>query len=269
MGRDAAVSTAGTGEIMARKKLIAANWKMNKTISEARAFVETMIPGLGDLPDCDILIFPPYMAVPRTLGLLDGTNVSVGAQDLYYEDEGAFTGEISGGMIADVGATYVLVGHSERRHVIGESNELISRKLQAALRYNLTPILCVGEKIEHREAGEHEAYVREQLDSALSGLAVEQMTRVVIAYEPVWAIGTGKTATPEDAVTMHTFVREWVREVFRGDVAGRLRIQYGGSVKPENASRLLSEEQIDGALIGGAALDPASFLAIAAAVPRT
>lgn len=252
---------------MARKKLIAANWKMNKTIPEVRKFVEAMKPGLGKLPDCDLLVFPPFTALARTVGLLDGTGVAVGAQDLFWESEGAFTGEISAGMIEDIGATYVLVGHSERRHILGEDNSVVARKLQAALRSKLTPILCVGEKIEHRDASEHEAYVREQLETALSDLDSDQMTRIVVAYEPVWAIGTGKTATPADAVAMHAFIRGWVREAFRGDVAGRLRIQYGGSVKPGNAASLLSEEEIDGALIGGASLEPDSYLGIAAAVP--
>jgi triosephosphate isomerase len=252
---------------MARRKLIAANWKMNKTISEAREFVEAMKPKLTGLPECDLLIFPPFMAIPRTVGLLEGTGVAVGAQDLFWEKSGAYTGEISTAMLEDVGATYVLVGHSERRHVIGEENDVIAKKLGAALDSSLTPILCVGEKIEQREAGEHEAYVAEQLDTALSGLPVEDVTRVVIAYEPVWAIGTGKTATPADAVAMHAFIRGWVRDAFRGDVAGRLRIQYGGSVKPDNAAGLLSEEEIDGALIGGASLAPDSFLGIADGSP--
>jgi triosephosphate isomerase len=190
----------------------------------------------------------------------------VGAQDLFWEANGAFTGEISAGMIESAGATYVLVGHSERRHVIGEDNDIVARKLLAALQSSLTPILCVGEKIEHRDAGEHQAYVRVQLETAFSGVSEEAAARVVIAYEPVWAIGTGKTATPGDAVAMHGFIRGWVRENLRGDLAGRLRIQYGGSVKPDNAATLLGEEEIDGALIGGASLEADSFLAIAAAV---
>jgi triosephosphate isomerase len=252
-------------EFVARRKLIAANWKMNKTIAEAREFAEAMKPRLAELGGCDLLLFPPFMAIPRTVGVLDGTSVAVGAQDVYWEVSGAYTGEISVGMVEDVGASYALVGHSERRHVIGEGNDVVARKLRAVLRSGLTPVLCVGEKIEEREAGEHEAYVLEQLQTGLGDLSVDEMTRVVIAYEPVWAIGTGKTATPADAIAMHAFIRAWVGETFRGDVAGRLRIQYGGSVKPDNAASLLSEEEIDGALIGGASLDVESFLAIAAA----
>jgi triosephosphate isomerase len=249
---------------MGRRKLIAANWKMNKTISEAREFAEAMKPRLAEVGGCDLLLFPPFMAIPRTVGLLDDTAVAVGAQDLFWEASGAYTGEISGGMIRDVGATHVLVGHSERRHVIGEGNDVVERKLRAALASDLTPVLCVGERIEEREAGRHEPYVMEQLEAGLGGLSIAEVSRVVVAYEPVWAIGTGKTATPADAVAMHAFIRGWVRGEFRGDVAGRMRILYGGSVKPDNAASLLSEDEIDGALVGGASLDVDSLLAIAA-----
>lgn len=252
---------------MARRKLIAANWKMNKTIAEAREFAEAMKPRLGETTACDLVLFPPFMAIPRTAGVLDDTDVAVGAQDMFWEASGAYTGEISAGMLKDVGATYMLAGHSERRHVIGEDNAVVARKLKAALNADVTPILCVGELIEQREAGTYEGYVREQLETALAELAVDEMARVVIAYEPVWAIGTGRTATPADAVAMHAFIRDWVRDRFRGDIAGRLRIQYGGSVKPDNAAGLLSEEEIDGALIGGASMDVESYLAIAIAAP--
>ena len=252
---------------MVRRKLIAANWKMNKTIAESREFAEAMKPRLGEVADCDLVLFPPFMAIPRTAGVLDGTDVAVGAQDMFWEASGAYTGEISANMLKDVGVTFVLAGHSERRHVIGESNAVVARKLKAALDAKLTPILCVGELIEQREAGNQEEYVREQLETALAEVSVDEMGNVVIAYEPVWAIGTGMTATPADAVAMHAFIRDWVRDRFRGDTAGRLRIQYGGSVKPDNAAGLLSEEEIDGALIGGASMEAESFLAIAAAVP--
>jgi triosephosphate isomerase len=251
---------------MARRKLIAANWKMNKTIRESREFAETLKSGLADLGACDLLICPQFLAVPRVCGVLDGTAVAVGAQDLFWEDDGAFTGEISAGMIENTGATHVLVGHSERRHILGEGNDVVALKLGAALRSSLIPVLCVGEQIEDREAGKHEDTVREQLEIALADVPADQIPGVVIAYEPVWAIGTGKTATPADAVSMHAFIRGWVRERFRGDIAGRLRILYGGSVKPSNAAQLLSEEEIDGALIGGASLDVDSFVAIAKAV---
>ena len=251
---------------MARRKLIAANWKMNKTLTEAKEFVETLKSGREGQTACDLLICPQFMAIPRVCGVLDGTGISVGAQDLFWEESGAFTGEISASMIENAGATYVLVGHSERRHIMGEGNDTVALKLKAAIRSSLTPVLCVGEKIEQREAGTHESWVREQLESALEDLSVDEMTRIVVAYEPVWAIGTGKTATSADAVGMHAFIRGWVRDKFRPDVAGRLRIQYGGSVKPSNAAELLSEEEIDGALIGGASLEVESFMAIARAV---
>jgi triosephosphate isomerase len=248
---------------MPRRKLIAANWKMNKTIGEAEAFVGELVRGTKGLERCDLLLFPPFFAVPRVASLLEGTGVGVGAQDLFWETNGAFTGEVSGAMVRDAGATCVLVGHSERRHVIGEDDAIVARKLAAALTAGLMPILCVGERIEQREAGKQEPVVQTQLETALGDLDAGAAARVVIAYEPVWAIGTGKTATPADAVAMHAFIRGWVTEAFGADLAERLRIQYGGSVKPDNAAALLGEEEIDGALIGGASLEAASFLAIA------
>jgi len=251
---------------MSRRKLIAANWKMYKTIGEAEAFVAELKAGTGAVGGCDLLLFPPFFAVPRVSALLEGTGVATGAQDVFWEHEGAYTGEISCDMIRDAGAGYVLVGHSERRHVIGEDNPVVARKLRAALDGGLTPVLCVGEKIEHREAGRHESYVKEQLDTALEGCGEAEASRVVVAYEPVWAIGTGKTATPADAVAMHVFIRDYFRKAFGGGLADGLRIQYGGSVKPANAAELLGEPEIDGALIGGASLEAGSFLAIAAAV---
>lgn len=251
---------------MSRKKLIAANWKMNKTVGEAEAFVTELKSGLDKVGARDLLVIPQFFALPRVASLLDQTGVAVGAQDLFWEESGAYTGEISGSMIGDAGGSYVLVGHSERRHVLGEDNEIVAKKLRAALDSELTPILCVGEKIEHRETGEHESYVKEQLESALSGLSESGMTRLVVAYEPVWAIGTGKTATPDDAVNMHGFIRKHVRSSFGDARADELRILYGGSVKPDNAAGLLENEEIDGALIGGASLEADSFLAIATAI---
>ncbi len=252
---------------MTRRKLTAANWKMYKTIAEAEAFVAQLEGGLAGVGGCDLVLFPPFFALPRVSALLEGTAVATGAQDLFWEREGAYTGEISSAMIRDAGADYVLVGHSERRHVIGEDNAVVARKLRAALDGGLTPVLCVGEKIEHREAGTHESFVKEQLDTALSGCGEAEVSRIVVAYEPVWAIGTGKTATPADAVNMHVFVRDYVKRAFGGALAESMRIQYGGSVKPANAADLLGEREIDGALIGGASLEAKSFLAIAAAAP--
>lgn len=249
-----------------RRKLIAANWKMNKSIGEAEAFATELAGSLGAYGHCDLLVCPPFFAVPAVARVLAGTGVAVGAQDLYWEPSGAFTGEVSAAMVADAGASFVLVGHSERRHVMGEDNAAVARKLRAALDGELTPILCVGEVIEEREAGTQERVVAEQLETALGALGGGEAARVVIAYEPVWAIGTGKTATPGDADAMHGFIRARLHERF-GEVADSIRIQYGGSVKPDNAADLLAREDIDGALIGGASLQVASFLGIAAGAP--
>jgi len=250
---------------VSRRALIAANWKMYKTAAQAREFAAALARHLPLDAPCDLLVLPPYLALPALVEALRGTGVAVGAQDLSWEREGAFTGEVSGAMIADAGATHVLVGHSERRHVLGEGDDIVARKLAAALDAKLMPILCVGEKLDAREVGRAEAVVAAQLDAALSGRDAREMARVTIAYEPVWAIGTGRTATPDDAEAMHEFIRARVAERFGKDVAAALRIQYGGSVKPENAAGLLARENIDGALVGGASLDPEAFRAIAVA----
>jgi triosephosphate isomerase len=246
---------------------MAANWKMHKTLKEAESFAVSLRGELDDLSHCDLVIYPPFPFIHAVAKALDGTGVSVGAQDLFWEEEGAFTGEISGWMIRDVGGNCVLVGHSERRSVFGESDEVIARKLRAALASDLRPTLCVGEKLQDREAGKASSIVGLQLDSALRDLTREEAVRLVIAYEPVWAIGTGRTATPKDAVEMHTFIRRFIAEKFGEDTAGSVRIQYGGSVKPENASDLLENTEIDGALIGGASLRLDKFIAIAKAAP--
>ena len=250
-----------------RRTLIAANWKMHKTRTESEAFARSVRERVSEAPSCDLLIFPPFFSVPVVAETLAGTGVGVGAQDLYFEASGAFTGEVSAQMVADAGAGWVLVGHSERRHVLGESNEIVAKKLGAALAAGLSPILCVGERIEEREADTATDVVREQLEIALAGLTAGDFERIVIAYEPVWAIGTGKTATPEDAEEMHGFIRNWLSAAAGSDVAEQMRIQYGGSVKPDNAAGLLGRVEIDGALIGGASLEADSFLAIAAAAP--
>ncbi|UCG53070.1 MAG: triose-phosphate isomerase [Candidatus Latescibacterota bacterium] len=252
---------------MSRAKLVAANWKMQKSIAGARSFSERLVAGAADDVACEIVLFPPFFALPFAAEKLKGTSIAVGAQDLFWEKEGAYTGEISAGMIVEAGGTFVIVGHSERRHVIGETNEVIAKKLKAAIEAGLTPVFCVGEKISHREAGEAEQFVGEQLESALSQLSASDLERIIIAYEPVWAIGTGKTATPEDAVEMHRFIRGCLSSRFGSDLSERTRILYGGSVKPENAADLLREKEIDGALVGGASLDVDSFIEIASAAP--
>ena len=251
---------------MPRRKLIAANWKMQMTIRGARAFAERLKSNVTDDPGMDLTLFPPFFALAVTAEILEGTRVAVGAQDVFWEKTGAYTGEISGEMVVEAGGTSVIIGHSERRHVIGETNQIVAKKLMAGLDAGLTPVLCVGETISQRDAGQAERVVEEQLETALAGVFEAQIERIVIAYEPVWAIGTGKTATPEDAVAMHRFVRRSVKNRFGSAVSERLRILYGGSVKPENARGLLRQAEIDGALVGGASLDADSFLRIADAV---
>jgi triosephosphate isomerase len=251
---------------MSRKKLIAANWKMQKTIAGAGSFCDRLMSTAVNDMACDLALFPPFFALPSVAEKLEGSAIAVGAQDLFWEKEGAYTGEISADMIHEAGGTCVIVGHSERRHVIGESNEVVGRKLSAAIEAGISPVLCVGEKLSHREAGEAESFVREQLESAFASLSASDLDKLIIAYEPVWAIGTGKTATPQDAVEMHHFIRNYMSKRFDVEVAEKTRILYGGSVKPQNAEGLLHEEEIDGALVGGASLELDSFLGIADAV---
>jgi triosephosphate isomerase len=251
--------------MMSRRKLIAANWKMNKTIAEAMAFVPPLRAALPRLSAVELAVFPSFFGVRPLADALADAGVAVGAQDMHWEAGGAFTGEVSGAMLRDSGASMVLVGHSERRHVMGESDEVVARKLAAALRDGLTPVLCVGELLSERDAGLERAVVERQLASALHGITGEVAPRIVVAYEPVWAIGTGRTAIPQDAADMHAAVRAWLSGHFAG-AAGRMRILYGGSVKPENADGLVARDHVDGFLVGGASLDPATFVAIAEAV---
>ena len=250
---------------MPRRQLIAANWKMNKTISEAAAFAAEMRPALAGLPACDLVIFPAFPGLRALADALAGTTVGVGAQDVFWETNGAYTGEVSAAMLKDAGAEWVLVGHSERRHVVGESNDVVARKLAAALAGGLKPILCVGETLAERDAGSQVRTVEAQLASAFAGRSAGEAAQTVLAYEPVWAIGTGRMATPADAEAMHRSIRGWLGSRFGPDAAARSRIQYGGSVKPESAPSLLERDEIDGLLVGGASLDAGSFLAIARA----
>jgi triosephosphate isomerase len=252
---------------MQRRKLIAANWKMNKRVPEALAFADAFLPLTASLAGCDLLVFPSFFCVRPLVDAFDGAAVSVGAQDLYWEPEGAFTGEVSVAMLKDAGASHALVGHSERRHVMGESDGAVARKLHAALDGGLTPVLCVGETLPEREAGRERNVVERQLATAFEGRSAEDAGRTVIAYEPVWAIGTGRTATPDDAEKMHRAIRGWLAGRFGGGVSAAIRIQYGGSAKPDNAAELLAREEIDGLLVGGASLDARSFAAIAGAAP--
>lgn len=243
-----------------RSKLIAGNWKMHKTVAEAIALTDAIVAGLAQVPaGREVLICPTFTALGAVVARPRGA-VHVGAQNLYPEVQGAFTGEISPGMLVDIGCTHVIVGHSERRQLFGESDALIARKTAAALNAGLTPIVCVGETRAERESGRAEAVVLGQIAGALSGLA-DQLSKIVVAYEPVWAIGTGLTATSADAQAMHAAIRGELRRI-GGNAADVVRIQYGGSVKPDNVDELMAQPDIDGALVGGAALVAESFLRI-------
>jgi triosephosphate isomerase len=244
-----------------RTPVIAANWKMHKDVGEALRFVEDLIPKVQDLDGIDVVVAAPFTALDALKAALAGTPVALGAQNVHPEPKGAFTGEISVPMLVDVGCTYVIVGHSERRALLGETSEFVASKAIAALSGGLRPIVCVGERLEEREAGKTFDVVGAQLDESLRGIERDRAEEVVVAYEPVWAIGTGRTATPEMAQEVHGFIRERLHAPF-GDAAARVRIQYGGSVKPDNVYELMAQPDIDGALVGGASLDPASFYAI-------
>jgi triosephosphate isomerase len=242
-----------------RRPLIAGNWKMYKTAAEAAAFAAEFAPLVRGIADRDIMIAPPYPALPALAEALAGTNVAVGAQNLHWEAEGAFTGEVSGRMLAAAGCRYAIVGHSERRQYFGETDASVNRRLRAALAAGLVPVLCVGETESEREAGRTFPVLDKQVSHGLNNFVAEELERLVIAYEPVWAIGTGKTATAAQAEEAHRFIRERIAERFGGALAAGMRILYGGSVKPENIAELMAMADIDGALVGGASLKPEPF----------
>jgi triosephosphate isomerase len=244
-----------------RTPIIAANWKMHKTIAEANAFMEVFVPAIADLSGVEAVVCPPFTAL-AAVGAKLGGKVALGAQNMYKEAQGAFTGEISAAMLKDLGVTYVILGHSERRTIFGETDELIGAKVKAALENGLTPILCVGETLEERESGQTDAVNKRQTLAGLAGLTPEQVATVVIAYEPVWAIGTGKSCNAAEANETIGAIRKVLAEAFGQAVADRVRIQYGGSVKPNNIGEYMAQPEIDGALVGGAALDPVSFAQI-------
>ncbi|HWC19743.1 MAG TPA: triose-phosphate isomerase [Terriglobales bacterium] len=245
-----------------RKKLIAANWKMYKTPEEARAFIREFLPLVANHNRDEIAIFPPYISIPTVLEATRGSNIQVGAQNMHWEKQGAFTGEISAAMLIAIGCKQVIIGHSERRQYFGETDVAVNRKLRGALEDGLNAIVCLGELFEERESGLTENILRRQVGAALREISANDVNKFCIAYEPVWAIGTGKTATPEIASDAHTFIRQEAAKAIGADAAQKLRILYGGSVKPDNAHALMSKEEIDGALVGGASLDPKSFAAI-------
>jgi len=246
-----------------RKPVIAGNWKMFKLVSEAVATVIELKPRVANSNHCEIVIAPPFTALRAVADRAEGSNLGIASQDIAPETkQGAHTGAISGDMLRDAGCSYAIIGHSERRQYDQESDGLVSRKIVAALHFSLTPIVCVGESLEQREAGTAEAVVRGQIERGLSELTGDKVTRIIIAYEPVWAIGTGRTATPTEAQSMHAFARHCLSEGFGSEVSEAVRILYGGSVKPENISELMRQPDIDGALVGGASLDATGFARI-------
>lgn len=246
-----------------RRPIIAGNWKMYKTITEALEFVQSLKPLVVAFTHCEIIIAPSFVGLKLVAVRLEGSNVQVAAQNVAAEEgPGAFTGEVSAAMLKDCGARWVIVGHSERRHLFGETDESVNKKIRVSIGAGLTPIFCVGERLEERDSGRAETVVGGQLAGGMLNLTLPEAARIIVAYEPVWAIGTGRTATPEIAEQMHVFIRSKVREMFSDSVAEEMRILYGGSVKPDNIKALMDQPDIDGALVGGASLEPAAFAKI-------
>jgi len=241
---------------------MAGNWKMYKTPSETSAFFNEFKPLVADSSGSEIVFCPPYVSIPAAVAATEGTKIEIGGENLYWEKEGAYTGEIAGGMLVDAGCKWVIIGHSERRQYFGETEETVLKRTLAALEHGLKPIVCVGEHLEDREAGRTEDVLKTQFDGGIAGLSPEQFAKIVIAYEPVWAIGTGKTATPEIADDAHKVLRAMVAGKFGREAADAVRILYGGSVKPGNVKELMAKENIDGSLVGGASLKPDSFAGI-------
>ncbi len=245
-----------------RKPFIAGNWKMFLTRSTGIELAKAIAHGSGDAGDRDVLVCPSFALLGDVADAVKGSNVLIGAQNMHFENEGAFTGEVSADMLLSVSCSYVILGHSERRHVFHEKDPTINKKILFALKKNLKPILCVGELLEEREAGSTETVVKDQVTSGLREVGKDSMGSVTIAYEPVWAIGTGKTATPEDADGVHSFIRSIISELYGREISEKTRILYGGSVKPGNVDELMAKGNIDGALVGGASLEADSFLRV-------
>lgn len=246
---------------MSRTPIIAGNWKMFKTVSEATSFVAE-VKGKAEVAGVESVICAPFTALPALVEAAKGTSIKIGAQNLHWEDNGAFTGEISGVMLKDLGVDYVIIGHSERRQYFAETDETVNKKAHAAFKHGIVPIICVGEKLEEREAGQTKEVCRVQTEGALALLSAEQVAASVIAYEPIWAIGTGKSSTADDANEVTAYIRQVVEGLYGADVAAKVRIQYGGSVKPNTVAEYMSKSDIDGALVGGASLEPASYVAL-------
>jgi len=245
-----------------RKIIIAGNWKMNKDNREAVELVSLLKREVSDIIDVDIVVCPPFTALSDIRDVLTDSNIAIGAQNCYWEDAGAFTGEVSPVMLKALEIPYVIIGHSERRQYFGETEETVNKRVRAALNHNLTPIVCVGENLQEREADKTFDVIKAQVEGGLKGFSAEEAQKMVLAYEPVWAIGTGKTATPDQAQDVHKYIRGLLKELFDDETANAVRIQYGGSVKPDNAGELLSQPDIDGALVGGASLKAGDFSTI-------
>lgn len=245
-----------------RRPIIAGNWKMYKTIGEAVELIEGLKAELKNEDSVDVIVCPPFTAIHKIAELLEGSKIKYGAQDMFWEEEGAYTGEISPKMLKDLGCEFCIVGHSERRAYFGETNETVNKKVKAALKYGLTPIMCVGERLEERDSGKTFEVIKDHIEGGLKGLNADEILKVVVAYEPVWAIGTGRVATPEQAQEAHKFIRGLLEKVYGRQISLQVRIQYGGSVKPDNIALLRSGEDIDGALVGGASLKSKDFAEI-------
>jgi triosephosphate isomerase len=245
-----------------RRPIIAGNWKMFKTQTETRSFFDALIPEIQNVEHCDIVVAPPYTVLTTAVEEADGTRVAISAQNVYWEEQGAFTGEVSVKMVLDAGCTYTIIGHSERRQFFGETDESVEKKTRAAVKGGLSAIVCVGETLQERDRGSASEVVRRQVHGGLGRLTDSDLSHIIVAYEPVWAIGTGRTATPEQATEMHAAIRTHIAELYSPKAADDIRILYGGSVKPDNISELMNQKDIDGALVGGASLDPASFTRI-------
>ena len=242
-----------------RKPIIAGNWKMNKDSSQARELAGGLRQGLGTLAGVDIILCPPFTALSAVAEAIQDSDIKLGAQDMHWEEAGAYTGEISAEMLKDSGCSYVIIGHSERRQYFGETNESVNKKLKAAFLNGLLPIMCIGETLSQRQANETFRVIENHLGGGLQGLSKEELLKVTIAYEPVWAIGTGKTATPQQAQEVHRFIRKHLEENYGREVSQKVRIQYGGSIKPDNIAELMQQPDVDGGLVGGASLKIESF----------
>lgn len=245
-----------------RRVIIAGNWKMNKNISESLELANSIKRSVYDIQEIEIVLCPPFTSLSDVKEVIMDTNIRLGAQDVYWEKEGAFTGEVSAGMLKNIGCAYCVIGHSERRQFFHETNEAVNKKARALLREGIRPIVCVGEKLEERKAGNAFAVVKDHVVNSLAGITRDEMLNTVIAYEPVWAIGTGVNATKDQAEEVHKYIRDLLKNMYGEEIANSVRIQYGGSVKPENIKELISEPDVDGALVGGASLKADSFTQI-------